>query len=118
MQFFGGCIIIYHVDGNQRAQGISSYPISTETHFKVALLPADRRYDIELGNNIGDETDFWELGMVFGPSTDDFDTSPNSDSYDYGPTGIHIQILNITEGDDTAHATIQFFFRNVVGWNC
>jgi M6 family metalloprotease-like protein len=101
---FGGGVIIYHVDDNQRSQGISTYPNSTEAHFRVALLQADGRYDIELGTNNGDANDFWNVGMVLGPNAEN---TLNTDSYYHGTTGLYIRIVNITENDATSLATIQ-----------
>ena len=56
----------------------------------VALLPADGNYDLEQGNNLGDEGDVWDVGMSIGP-----DTFPNTDMYQTGAikkSGITIEI--------------------------
>ena len=36
----------------------------------VSVLQADGNYDIERGNNIGDDGDFWRSGNVLGPGPD------------------------------------------------
>ena len=114
VNLFGGGLLIYHVDDNQRVQGGSTLPYgSAESHLKVAVIQSDGKYDIELGINNGDEGDFWKAGMTFEPSgvntTKDELFYPNTDSYYNGRTGLSLYVLNVTsDGDnnDTAYATL------------
>jgi len=62
-------------------------------HYKVAVIPADGRYDLEKHVNAGDEEDFWRDNMTLG-SDGNF---PNTDAYQGGnrqSTGVSIEILS------------------------
>lgn len=93
-----GGIVIYHVDEKAPLQTKRGYPGKEgfpQDHYRVAVVQADRRYDIELGTNPGDETDFWTRGQELGPS-EGGTVWPNTDSYQSGvlvPTNINIRIL-------------------------
>jgi len=91
-----GGMVIYKVDESIPLQDQRSYPGGpgwAAKHYKVAVLQADGRYDIERGTNFGDKDDFWSMGQVLG-SGGDF---PNTDSYQGGKirsTGISIEVLS------------------------
>lgn len=82
----GGGLAIWHVDDNKRDNKEEGYPGQTgwpgnNKHFKIALLPADGRYDLERNVNRGDGGDLFRAGgaTVIGP-----DTTPNTHSYQNG----------------------------------
>jgi hypothetical protein len=59
----------------------------------VAILQADRLYEIEQGINSGNVGDFWIKDMILGTGG----AAPNTDSYQGGvvkPTGFTIEILS------------------------
>ena len=61
----------------------------------MAVLQADGNYDLEEGNNIGDEGDMWLPGMKLTPNNDG-KTYPNSDSYQKGKikkSGVTVEVL-------------------------
>jgi len=68
------------VDTNANNQGNRGYPGKAGwpvDHYMVSVLQADGAYDIEKGNNVGDDADFWRAGDVLGPGPN---TWPNTDS--------------------------------------
>ena len=102
--FGNGGLLIYHVDTTVRHPGTVGYPGQAGwphngNHYRVALLPADGNYDLELGVNNADAGDFWTPGMSLGPDV----THPNTHSYQYGQiasTGIRITVLENFDNDD------------------
>ena len=79
-------LAIYHVDEKMEGQKFASYPGSAGyplQHYKVALLPKDGNYDLEKGNNMGDEGDLWQVGDSLGPGQDNT-VFPNTDGYQSG----------------------------------
>jgi M6 family metalloprotease-like protein len=91
-----GGIVIFHVDEDANRQSRPGYPGSSgwpKDHYKVAVVQADRLFQIEKGENFGDEGDFWIQGMKLGSGGE----HPNTDSYWNGivkPTGVSIEILS------------------------
>jgi hypothetical protein len=108
-----GGIVIYHVDENTEGYAnfvrggpfVEGWPGNGD-HYKVAVLQADGRYDLEMALNIGEENDLWGPGDILGPGNGelvatDFGAYPNSDSYVRGNiriTGVTIDQFN-DEGD-------------------
>lgn len=99
-----GGLVIYHVDdrANQMLKrgfpGQQGWP-RNGAHYQVSVLPADGQYNLEKGDNFGDEKDFWSQGMELGPS-DNGRVYPNTDSYQFGSirhTGI--RIYDISKSD-------------------
>ena len=91
-----GGIVIYHVDEMAPLQLNRGYPGSPgwpQYHYRVAILQADGRYDIEKGVNLGDVDDLYTKGMSLGSNTT---TWPNTASYqgDLTETGITITVLS------------------------
>lgn len=95
-----GGIAIYHVDETARGQrhrGFPSQPGWPENgnHYKVGVLAASGRYDLEENAKSADELDLWHAGSTLkelGPGPDVF---PNTDYYEkklgkVGQTGIRI----------------------------
>lgn len=67
-----------------------------QKHYKVAVLQADGKYDLEMNVNIGDGGDLWQPGMKLAPG--DGKTFPNSDSYQSGKvqkTGVTVEVLDL-----------------------
>ena len=96
-----GGIVIYHVDElmtGQTKRGYPGHPNFPKDHYRVSVIQADGKYDIEMGESPGDETDFWIDGMTLGPGdANGAGTTkwPNTDSYQSGTnvrTGFTITI--------------------------
>jgi hypothetical protein len=62
----------------QTQRGYPGHPNWPTQHYRVAVLQADGRYDIEKGENQGDADDLWTKDMVLGPGPNVW---PNTDSY-------------------------------------
>ena len=100
---FSPGIVMYHVDDWAADQAFTGYPgqdgwPENGNHYRVAVIQADGKYDLEKGGNIGDAGDIWKPGMTLTPN-DDGNTYPNTDSYQEGfieNTGITIEILEQT----------------------
>lgn len=97
----GGGILIYHVDENIEKQKNPGFPgqegwPQNGNHYKVALLQADGKYELEQLINNGDAGDYWVKDQSIGPSNG-ANIYPNTDSYQGGvivPTNIRITILS------------------------
>lgn len=85
----GSGLAIWHVDELKPANddpgfpGQSGWP-SNNKHYKVALLQADGKYDLERGINRGDAGDLYRKG--FKDHIDET-TVPSSDKYQFGTVG-------------------------------
>lgn len=101
--FTGGGLVIWHVDNDQPGQRNRGGPWQDDwpmnnKHYQVAVLQADGRYDLELGNNHGDGDDFYVQGKEIGPAPiEDGPVTrafhPSTNSYRYGrpiQTGVSI----------------------------
>lgn len=79
---------------DQSRRGYPGSPDWPQDHYRVAVVQADGKFEIEKGTNGGDEGDFWAVrGMVLGPGG----SQPNTDSYSTGrlrQTGLKITILS------------------------
>lgn len=90
-----GGIVIYHVDENvdkNKYPYFPGHPKWPAEHYRVSVIQADRKFEIEQGANGGDKYDFWLKGSILGSGGD----YPNTDAYSTGvltPTGITIEIL-------------------------
>ena len=92
--FEGSGIVMYHVDDNAPKQTERGYPGHSnwpQEHYRLHVLQADGKTDIESGINPGDAGDFWTSGMSLGPGGD----WPNTDSISNGfqQTGITINVI-------------------------
>lgn len=93
----GQGILIYHVDNSVPLQDSPGFPgqdgwPSNGKHFRVALVQADGKYDLENSVNTADVGDYWANSMTLGPGNNG-QVYPNTDSYQSGaivPTGITI----------------------------
>lgn len=92
----GEGVIIWHVDDSMMGNsnpgylGQEGWP-ENGNHYQVAVLQADGLFDLEQGNNVGDEGDFFVEGRGVGPGFGSI--FPNTDAYQNGtifPTGIVI----------------------------
>ena len=110
-ELWTGGILIWHIDEMKKSVGYQTergYPgqegwPGNQRHYGLAVEAADRRYDLEIGNNDGDAEDFWIQGMVYGSGptnleakVENYDQYPNSNSYQDGTiyrSGITIEIL-------------------------
>jgi M6 family metalloprotease-like protein len=101
--FTGGGLVIWHIDNDASGQRNRGYPAQdgwpmNNKHYQVAVLQADRRYDLEVGNNQGDADDFYVQGKEIGPAPiEDSPVTaafhPSTNSYHFGrplQTGISI----------------------------
>lgn len=93
-------ILIFHIDESRdlymSTRGYPGHTNWSEEHYIVALQQQDGKYDLEQGNNLGDEGDYWGKGMALGPNVDGT-TWPNTDTYQDGvvkKTGIKITIMS------------------------
>jgi immune inhibitor A len=73
-----GGLLLWHVDTN-----------TDERHYKVALLQADGKADLEAGRNDGDGGDPWP--GIAGATRVDADTTPGTRSYAGGDTGVAVE---------------------------
>ena len=92
-----GGIVITHVDEQKPNQGQRGYPGKSgwpAEHYRVAIQQKDGLYQLEKGDNLGDEGDFFVEGDVLGPGPNKF---PNTDAYSSGRairTGLTIKVLS------------------------
>ncbi|KAL7480343.1 hypothetical protein ACHAW6_006035 [Cyclotella cf. meneghiniana] len=92
-----GGIAVWHIDENV-TQGNRGYPDQDQwpengKHYRVALLSADGRYDLERGVNQGDAQDLWHASSINRELKSGGTKYPNTDSYRGGivrATGIRI----------------------------
>ena len=92
-----GGFVIYHID--ETSNNVRGYPgqenwPTNGNHYNVAVLQRDGLYQLEKGENNGDEGDFYlpDMGYTLGPGNGN-SVFPNTDSYSsgvYAETGIVI----------------------------
>ena len=102
--FQGGGLVIWHIDGSAPGMLRRGYPgqefwPGNGNHYQVAVLQADGRYDLEVGDNQGDGSDFYIQGMELGPAPVEYgayvtpEFHPNTNTYQNGQliqTGVRI----------------------------
>eukprot|EP00571_Detonula_confervacea_P010624 CAMPEP_0172307488 /NCGR_PEP_ID=MMETSP1058-20130122/8325_1 /TAXON_ID=83371 /ORGANISM="Detonula confervacea, Strain CCMP 353" /LENGTH=1288 /DNA_ID=CAMNT_0013019663 /DNA_START=93 /DNA_END=3959 /DNA_ORIENTATION=+ len=101
-----GGLAIYHIDENANGQQLRGYPSQSNwptngEHYKVAMLAADGSYDLEKGNNHGDDGDLWHSSSPLRElkSNGPF---PNTEAYQDGNVeGTGIRIFEFGNGGDT-----------------
>lgn len=104
----GPGLAIYHIDESssftsEGYPGQSGWP-TNGNHYRVSLLQADGKYDLEKGQNRGDATDLFSGVGVRGISSSGISTGveyPNTNSYQGGVkkrTGISISNITSTSG--------------------
>ena len=101
---WNGGLLIWHFDDHQDLLRYRGYPGQSGwpgngLHYAMAVLAADGNYDIEEGNNGGDDGDYWRAGAApLGPGPLEAEASdvgiyPNTNTYQKGniqQTGIVI----------------------------
>ena len=101
INFWKPGLVMYHIDEGAADQMWAGAPLLGEDypyngdHYRVAIIQADGRYDLEMAQNIGDADDVWQPGQILGPNYDNL-TFPNTDSYQQGYieiTDISIEVL-------------------------
>jgi len=94
-----GGIAIFHVDESSKNQKARGFPgqvgwPGNGKHYKVALLAADGKYDLEQGLNQGDAYDLWHANSLYNElRPGSAGVHPNTDSYQNGnveQTGLRI----------------------------
>ncbi|KAI2496769.1 Immune inhibitor A peptidase M6 [Fragilaria crotonensis] len=100
---WGGGLLIWHIDDNMENNSRRGFPgqdgwPGNGNHYRVAIAGSDRNFDLENGNNNGDDTDYWVSGSELAPGlfesvATDFSRYPNTNSYMFGRiflTGLRI----------------------------
>jgi M6 family metalloprotease-like protein len=105
-------LLIFHIDNeaSHRPEGVVG---PKGSHYRVSLVQADGKHELELGVNRGDEGDIFVAGNTLGIGfTGEGDpTYPNTDSYRGGaltPTGI--SIASITDPDENGYVRFSVTF--------
>jgi len=80
-----GGLLIWHIDDNMSDN-------SNERHYKVALVQADAKKDLEKGNNSGDAGDSWPGSAKKG----NFNASTQPNSLSYGGLDTSVKVNSIT----------------------
>ena len=117
---WGGGLLIWHIDDSKDLQtergypGLKNWP-GNNRHYQVALEQADGNYDLEVGVNMGDETDYFVAGKAYTVGPEDavaqsskYGLYPNSNSYQNGKirrTGV--KILDISASRMTMTFRVQ-----------
>ena len=110
-----GGLCIWHVDEkaddrNAGFPGEQGWP-SNGNHYRVALLQADGNYNLEKGENRGDEYDVFHSGgkNSLGPSRSaGFGPYPNTDAYQDGQVrSTGISIYDIRQSGDRMYFTVE-----------
>lgn len=89
---------MYKIDENadkQFTRGYPGHPNWPSDHYQVSVLQADGKYDLEQGNDVGEQGDFWSFGQKLSPGGE----FPNSDAISFGNrvrTGIEIEVVSNT----------------------
>lgn len=118
-----GGIVIYHVDENMEGYGnryrggpfLEGWPGNGD-HYKVAVLQADTKYELEMALNLGHNADFWKVGDSLGPGNGELVATeegiyPNTDSYVGG--NIIVTGLVIDSFEETEPGVWSFRVRNL-----
>ena len=102
-----GGLAIWHIDDSMTGNTKEGYPgqlgwPQNGNHYRVALLQADGRYDMEHGTNRGDSTDLYSKPKSITPST-----IPSTDRYEGGVVGnTNHSIINISDPAPTMTFTL------------
>lgn len=104
---WNGGLLIWHFDESQDLVQHEGYPGQSGwpgngRHYGLAVVAADGKYDLEMGNNSGDDGDYWRSGAMLGPGPVEIEASdsgfyPNTNSYQSGKiqqTGIVVDQIS------------------------
>ena len=89
----GAGLLVWHIDDNIETN-------DNERHYKVALVQADGKNDLEKGNNSGDGGDSWP--GTLGKTSLNATTTPNSLSYGGLDSGVKVTGISTKNGTITA----------------
>ncbi len=96
----GWGLLIWHVDDSMNGNDDQWYPGHTsEGHYQVALEQADGLWEMEQGQNYGDQEDPFPGPSWQGADTFDYWTVPDSRDYDFEDT--FVRVSSIPESADT-----------------
>ena len=93
----GSGLLVWHIDDNIDNN-------DNERHYKVALVQADGKMDLEKGNNTGDGGDPWPGDLR--KTGFDTTTTPNSLSYGGLDSGVKVEKISTKNGIITADVTV------------
>jgi immune inhibitor A len=91
-------LLIWHIDDDIASN-------SDEAHPKVALVQADNKRDLELGNNRGDGGDPYP-GSASNP-TFNAGSTPSSNSYAHAETNVSVTKISVASGVVSAQLTVK-----------
>jgi M6 family metalloprotease-like protein len=90
----GPGLLIWHIDTSKSGNTAECYPggpSCATNHYKIALLQADNLYNMEKNNNRGDAGDPWP--GTSGKTVFDGASSPNSNYYNGGASGVSVSAI-------------------------
>jgi len=124
----GGGLLIFHIDENRPHQMSEGYPNMpkksnenhwpwNDKHYRIALLQADGKYDLERGVNTGDAGDFFRKGWLekIGPDYPQlhleeyrYGPYPNTDTYSFEVKRSNIVIYQVSESKEYMEFKVSF----------
>eukprot|EP00122_Pirum_gemmata_P021259 Pgem_evm1s19815 len=103
-----GGLAIFHIDETVTSNNVDDKnpELLDGIHYKVAVVQADGKLDLEAGNNRGDEGDLWSTATQ---TTFDPTTTPNTHAYMNGNIySTNIAISKISAAQETMSFDIKF----------
>jgi hypothetical protein len=121
-----GGILIWHIDENAEGNGnfvrggpfVDGWP-GNGAHYKVAVLQADGKYELEMALNLGHIDDFWKAGDILGPGNGESvatsaGTYPNTDGYSSGNIIVTGLIIDLFTEVSPSPSNWSFRIQNLV----
>lgn len=99
----GSGLLIWHIDASKSGNTAECYPggpSCATNHYKVAVVQADNLYNMEKNNNRGDAGDSWPGSS--GKTVFDGGSSPNSNFYNGGASGVSVSAISASASTMTA----------------
>jgi immune inhibitor A len=93
----GGDLLVYHVDETQAGN-------TNRNRYKVGLVQADGKRELENGTNRGDAADPWP--GTGGNTTLDQTSTPNTNSYAPGATSVAVRNIAVATGSVSFDASV------------
>ena len=87
-------LYIWHIDRNVKGNGNFGIDISAGQHYAISLEQADGNFDLENGENYGDEGDAFSPGTSFTPFT-----VPDSNWWDGSASGLIIDNIEFLDNN-------------------